>query len=305
VLSGGLLLGAVGAALAPAGPGALVPFKIAIASAASAGDDVYVAVVVDFGGGSSPSSISKCVPVAPTAKDSDALAAALGTSNVSYSNSGLLCAIDNYPVNGVQNCGQSVGPGKYNYWSYWHGTSGSWVYASDGPTEQPVASPANDVEGWRFQSNEPDNSNSPPPTPSAAYAQICNAATEVPPSSGPTTTTSSPPVIAATTTTTGATATSPAHVAPTTTPSPSTGGGGVATSTTTTTTMTTTTTTDRAGSSAKVSAGGSRHAEASSATHQGSGGSGSPLLPVLAAVAVVAALGGAAIFRWRRRPADE
>jgi hypothetical protein len=304
VLSGGLLLGAAGAALAPAGPGALVPFKIAIASAASAGDDVYVAVVIDFGGGSSPSSISKCVPVAPTAKDSDALAAAVGTSNVSYSNSGLLCAIDNYPVNGVQNCGQSVGPGKYDYWSYWHGTSGSWVYASDGPTEQPVTSPANDVEGWRFQSNEPDDANSPPPTPPAVYAQICNAATEVPSSSGATTTTSSPPTVA-TTTTTGATATSPAHVAPTTAPSTSTGGGGIATSTTTTTMTATTTTTDLAGSSAKVAAGGSHHVEASAATHQHSGGSGSPLLPVLAAVAVVAALGGAAIFRWRRRPADE
>ena len=110
-----------------------------------------------------PAAISKCVPVAPTAKDSDALAAAVGTSNVSYNNSGLLCAIDNYPANGVQNCGQSVGTGKYDYWSYWHGTSGSWVYANGGPAEQPVASPADDVEGWRFQSNEPDNPNSPLP----------------------------------------------------------------------------------------------------------------------------------------------
>jgi hypothetical protein len=294
--------------LAPAGPGALVPFKIAIASAASAGDDVYVAVVVDFGGGSSPSSISKCVPVAPTAKDSDALAAAVGTSNVSYNNAGLLCAIDNYPLNGVQNCGQSVGAGKYDYWSYWHGTSGSWVYANGGPAEQPVGSPADDVEGWRFQSNEPDNANSPPPMPSSVYAQICNAATEVPSSPGATTTTSTTPSVP--TTTTGAT-TGPDQVSTPT--APSTGAKSTAPGTsvsatpvTTTTTTATAPTTTSAGSGAKSSTGGgSKQAVASSARHHPPGGSGSPLLPVLAAVLVVAALGGAAIFRWRRRPADE
>jgi len=52
VIAGSLLLGAAGAALAPAGPGALVPLKLAIASADSVGNDVYVAVVVDFGSGS-------------------------------------------------------------------------------------------------------------------------------------------------------------------------------------------------------------------------------------------------------------
>ena len=143
----GLFVGAAAAALAPAGPGALIPLKMAIASADSVGNDVYVAVVVDFGNGSTMSSVSKCVPVASNAHDADALAAAVGSDNVAYASSGLLCAIDNYPANGVQNCGESVGSGDYDYWSYWHGATGTWVYANDGPGEQPVSSPADDVGG--------------------------------------------------------------------------------------------------------------------------------------------------------------
>ena len=101
--------------------------------------------------------VSKCVPVASNAHDADALAAAVGSGNVAYASSGLLCAIDNYPANGVQNCGESVGSGDYDYWSYWHGSTGTWVYANDGPAEQSVSSPADDVEGWMFQLDEPDN----------------------------------------------------------------------------------------------------------------------------------------------------
>ncbi len=108
----GLFVGAAAAALAPVGPGALIPLKMAIASADSVGNDVYVAVVVDFGNGSTMTTVSKCVPVASNAHDADALAAAVGSDNVAYASSGLLCAIDNYPANGVQNCGQSVGIGR-------------------------------------------------------------------------------------------------------------------------------------------------------------------------------------------------
>ncbi len=67
--------------LAPVGPGALVPLKMAIAPADSVGNDVYVAVVVDFGGGSAPQSIVKCVPVPSNGHDADALAAAVGSGN--------------------------------------------------------------------------------------------------------------------------------------------------------------------------------------------------------------------------------
>ena len=219
----GLFVGAAAAALAPAGPGALVPLKMAIASADSVGNDVYVAVVVDFGSGSSKSTISACVPVASNAHDADALAAAVGSDDVAYSNSGLLCAIDNYPSNGVQNCGQSVGSGDYDYWSYWHGSTGSWVYANDGPAEQSVASPPDDVEGWRFQTDEPDDADDPPPGVAPAYAQICNASTEIPPaqsSSGsgstPTTSTTTGPGTSATPTT-GDTSAGPAQATTTST----------------------------------------------------------------------------------------
>ncbi len=216
MLMWGLFVGAAAAVLAPVGPGALVPLKMAVAAADSVGGDVYVAVVVDFGNGSSMSTLSKCVPVPSNAHDADALAAAVGPSNVSYAASGLLCAIDDYPANGVQNCGQSVGDGNYDYWSYWHGSTGSWVYADNGPAEQSVSSPANDVEGLRFQLNEPDTASSPAPAVVPTYAQICNASTEVPPAgSAPTVTT---------TTTTQPDPTGSAS----TPPRPATGVGGVA-----------------------------------------------------------------------------
>jgi hypothetical protein len=302
-------MGAAGAVLAPAGPTALDPFKIAIASAASVGDDVYVAVVVDFGGGSNISTVTKCVPVASTARDSDALAAAVGVNNVSYSDSGLLCAIENYPTNGVQDCGRAVGNGTYDYWSYWHGTSGSWVYASDGPTEQPVASPADDVVGLKYQTNGSDNPNSPPPSPSvaASYAQICNASTEVAPSQTPTTgttTTAPPPSVTATpgSTTAGSGPGTPATAPGTGSTSPAVGPA-IGTATTTTTAPPNGDPGD-AGTTKGAAPGPTRHADASAAPHQKAGGTSNPVLPVVLVAAVVAALGGLALFRWRRKPAE-
>jgi hypothetical protein len=312
--------------LAPVGPGALVPLKLAIASADSVGNDVYVAVIVDFGSGSSMSSVSKCVPVASNAHDSDALAAAVGAGNVAYSNSGLLCSIDNYPANGVQNCGQSVGSGDFDYWSYWHGSSGSWVYANDGPAEHSVASQSNDVEGWRFQVNQPDNSSDPPPGVAPSYAQICNASTEVPPAQTP--------AAAATTTTPAAATPAPPSAPPTTgragtgpalATTPTTAAGtrsksGVSTTKAPSGATTTTTTHGRgnaasggaaggsgsAGGSAQGSSSSHRSIVASAASrHSGGGGGSSNLLPVILIAAVVAALGGLALFRWRRRPAEE
>ncbi len=310
----GLFIGAGAAALAPAGPGALVPLKVAIASADSVGNDVYVAVVVDFGHGSSTTTMSKCVPVASNAHDSDALAAAVGSADVLYSDSGLLCAIDGYPADGAQNCGQGVGSGDYDFWSYWHGASGSWVYASDGPAEQSVANPADDVEGWRFQVDEPASPSDPPPSVAPSYAQICNAATEVPPPG-------SPP-LSTTTTTSVATAPGPAPVTPTTAKANATPGPGVAspnavhpdprTGATTTTGPGSTTTTSVPGTTnsapdARHGSSDRRPAEAAAAAaHDVSGGGSSgAALPVVLIAVVVAALGGFALFRWRRRPAEE
>jgi hypothetical protein len=311
----GLFVGAAAAVLAPAGPGALVPLKLAIASADSVGSDVYVAVVVDFGNGSSMATVSKCVPVASNAKDSDALAAAVGSSNVAYAGSGLLCAIDTYPVNGVQNCGQSVGNGDFDYWSYWHGSSGQWVYANNGPAEQSVSSPADDVEGWKFQSDEPATSSDPPPSVAPSYAQICNASTEVPPAQGSspaatTTTTTSEPAV---TPTTAASTPGPAVAATTTTAVSTRSKSDSATTTTTTTgpagrTTTTSTTGDPSGKGAGSHGSSATHraAEASAASYRSKGGdSSSSLVPVILVAVVVAALGGFALFRWRRRPAEE
>jgi hypothetical protein len=313
----GLFVGAAAAALAPAGPGALIPLKMAIASADSVGNDVYVAVVVDFGNGSSMSTVTKCVPVASNAHDSDALAAAVGSGNVAYAASGLLCAIDNYPANGVQNCGDSAGSGDYDYWSYWHGSTDSWVYASDGPGEQSVSNPADDVEGWRFQLNEPDNPSDPAPAVTPSYSQICNASTEVPPPQG----SSAPP-----TTTTTETTPAPAVTPTTATTIPRAGGSaapaptvstrsksGSATTTTTvaagrTTTTTATTTTgdhDGNGDASHGSSSSHRTAVASPASDKSPGGSSSNLVPVVLVAVIVAALGGFALFRWRRRPAEE
>jgi hypothetical protein len=316
----GLFVGAAAAVLAPAGPGALVPLKLALASADSVGNDVYVAVVVDFGNGSSMTTVSKCVPVASNARDSDALAEAVGSSNVAYGSSGLLCAIDNYPSNGVQNCGESVGNGEFDYWSYWHGASGSWVYSDNGPAEQSVSSPANDVEGWRFQLNEPDTPSEPAPSVAPSYAQICNASTEVPPAqaaSGPaataapapgptasvtptTATSSAAPGVPATTTTVVATKSKAAGgiTTTTTTASPS---GGTATGPTTTTMPSSVDGGSRDGSSAA-----DRHALAAAATRGNSSpGASSTLLPVILVAVVIAALGALALYRWRRRPAEE
>ncbi len=306
--------------LAPVGPGALVPLKMAIASADSVGNDVYVAVVVDFGSGSSMSSVSKCVPVASNAHDSDALAAAVGADNVAYSNSGLLCAIDNDPANGVQNCGESVGQGNFDYWSYWHGSSGSWAYANDGPAEHSVASPPDDVEGLRFQTNQPANGSDPPPTVAPVYAQICNASTEVPPAQTPsaaattTTTTTVTPAPASVTPTTGRAGTGPAL---TTTPPAAAGAqpkSGISTTTAAPGATTTTTTTTTARGSGDIATGGAS-AQGSSSTHRSlvasaasrhsGGGASGNALPVILIAVVVAALGGLALFRWRRRPAEE
>jgi hypothetical protein len=318
VLMWGLFVGAAAAALAPAGPGALLPLKMAIASADSVGNDVYVAVVVDFGNGSSMSTVSKCVPVASSADDADALAAAVGSGNVSYANSGLLCAIDDYPANGVQNCGESAGSGKYDYWSYWHGATGSWVYADDGPAEQSASSPADDVEGWMYQLDEPDNSTDPPPAVTPSYSQICNASTEVPPSASPSapaaTTTTAAPAPPPVTPTTVKTSSGPSPVG-TTSPAVSTSSksGDAANTTTTAAGSGTTSTTPASGGSEGTggkrshgSSDGHGSAIASAPAHGSSGGdSSSNLLPVILVGVVVVALAGFALVRWRRRPAQE
>ena len=148
------------------------------------------------------STVTKCVPVAPTDRDSDALAAAVGTGNVSYNDSGLLCAIENYPTNGVQDCGQAVGNGTTTTGRIGTGPrEHGCTPAMDRPSSRLRARPTTWwVCGTSRRFGQPER---PTPSPSvpASYAQICNASTEVPPSQTPTseTTTTSAPSVTATT----------------------------------------------------------------------------------------------------------
>jgi hypothetical protein len=296
VISGALFLGAVGAALAPGGPGALVPFKL---MAASAADQIYVAVVVDFGNGTTT---KNCVPVTPGESDLQALNQVypVGTSN-----SGLVCTINGVPVDGVQNC-TATENGEYIFWSYWHGTSGTWSLAGNGPAGQ-IVSPG-DVEGWHFLNPGPLT---PPPSYApgapASYALICGAATT------PTTTppTTQPPTPAAPTGTTGTPA-SGATVSPTTSVKGSFKAGHASTTTTGLAGSTTTSAPSGAKGATsptlkKGSGSGPHHTGASAlASHSSPGsGGGNPILPIALIGAVIVALGALGYFRWRRRPAEE
>jgi hypothetical protein len=309
LLTWGLLLGAAAAALAPAGPDALVPFKILAASAA---DDVFVAVIIDFGNGSNISSISKCVPVASGSTDADALAAAVGESNVAYSSSGLVCSIDGYPADGVQSCNASAGS-NYYFWSYWHGATGSWAYANDGPAEHPAAD--GDVEGWHFLNPGPANPSAPPPGPAPNYTAICGV--HVP--SNTTTTTSTQPTNSASTTTVAPSA------GPGTTPTTPGGAGGTGStkgqtgtskgSSTTSRSSGSTTTTAARGAGQALSTSPratttttSRHdrlAASNTVSHHPMGSSGGAWLPILIVTLTAVTLALMAVLLIRRRPAEE
>lgn len=144
-----------------------------------------VAVVVDFGDGTSVSSV--CVPANSTDNGAAVLAAraeALGTPAPRFNSSGLLCAIDGTPSDG---CGEQTGS-RYAYWSYWHGTDGAWNYSNVGPGGSRVRATA--VEGWRFQPRGAGNPTDPPPRGSADPASTCSppsppaSSTSAPASSG-------------------------------------------------------------------------------------------------------------------------
>jgi hypothetical protein len=307
-----MLIGVGTSVLAPMGPDALVPFRTAVASAAS---DIYVAVVVDFGGASgAPADFTKCVQVPSGSTDAQALAAAVN-GQTAYANSGLLCAISNFPANGVSNCDAASGA-DYYFWSYWHGSSGSWVYANNGPAEQPAAT--GDVEGWRFQDPGPANPNAPKPDAAPNFATIC-------PNAVVTTTTSTPSTTTPSNTPTTRPATAPVTVSPaasaaTTTTSPH--GPGTSTSGSrpaaksspkaeshVTTTVpsggapgpTTTTTAPAITKSRTEPAQTTRRTEALAA-HGGSTSSGGSSGALIVTGTVVVVLGLLSFLRWRRRP---
>jgi hypothetical protein len=306
--------------------GALIlgPLMLGPAGAAGAASgQVCMGVVIDEGSNAT----AQAAQVAPGTSDLQALSAAGDTAT--QNNSGLVCAINNYPADGLQNCLSTAGNGQYFYWSYWQGDpyTNTWTYANDGPMSHTVSAGQTYVEGWRYQNPGPDNPTAPKPSvsPATAFAQACPGVTPVPagssggggggggatgsggggsagsgigsaPATGgspaPTTTTAVPGTGAAPRTAAGGTTSSGSNTT-TTTSRPGAGAApGQSTSTTTT----------AAGSGTKHQ--DAKTALAVSAGHSGSGG-GDPALPILIVGVVILALGGLAWWRWRRRPLEE
>ena len=307
LLGGTLLVGVL--ALLPAGAGG------------AAGGGVCEGIVVDDGpnaGQQNWSSVAvQTANVAPGSSDLDALSAAADTPT--QNGSGLVCAINDYPPDGLQNCLATSG-GGYDYWSYWQGdpSTNTWTYAEIGPASHTVDSGQTYVEGWRYQYPGPDNPSAPKPsvTPAAAFAQACPGVTPEPvPSSdgggggsgsGEGGGGSSPPPAPTTSTTGPVTSGSQPATRPT-------GAGGGASGTTTTHTgspgasvpvtapaLATTTTegTRTAPRSAAAKA-------ALAAADHGSPGGGDPVLPIVLVGLIIAALAGLTWWRWRRRPMEE
>jgi hypothetical protein len=288
-----LLAGTTSVVLASAGPDALVPFK----DAAGAATLVSVEFVLDFG---TSQPVVGCAKVPSGDNGYQALAAFTQQENLApptYAPSGLLCSINGTPdPNGP--CGQSSS-GGYIYWSYWHGSSGSWQYSNAGASGTVSDG---DVEGWRFQNPGHGNPSDPPPAVAPAYAGVCG------------------PVVPVTTTTTG-TPTQPSTPGTTLTPasvgaSPSTKATQPAQpvpapiSTTTPTTPTSTTTTPATSGSTSSSSttppptGQSNHdAQSLRATPANlQRGSGESPIPFIIGGLIVLALVTASVLRWRKRP---
>ena len=153
------------------------------ATPAVASGQVCEGIVLDDGNGSAAA--VQAGQVAPGASDLEALSAAGDT--VAQNDSGLVCAIDNYPANGLANCTATSG-GDYYYWSYWSGDpyTNTWTYAEIGPSEHTVTDGQTYVQGWRYQDPGPSGPSATKPsvTPAAAFAQACPGVTPVAPSSG-------------------------------------------------------------------------------------------------------------------------
>jgi hypothetical protein len=300
-----------------AGLAALVPLRIAVASAAGG---ICEGVVLDYGTGSSPAQPAETVVQGPSVPPgtSDLEAMDDAGDSVSQNDSGLVCAINGYPANGVQDCTAKSGNDFY-YWSYWQGNpyTNTWTYANIGPAEHEVQDGGTYVEGWHFQNPGPDNASAPPPSisPSAAFARACPGVTPQPTSPGggsPTPTTTTAPTTPTPTTPTtpttaaksggGSTATTIATTSHSTTPATtaaaghgSTGTGGTTTTSASsdqTTTSPTAAKSHRTGTTAAALSGTSRRS------------SSSPILPIALVAAVIVVLGAITYFRWRKRPVE-
>jgi hypothetical protein len=300
-----LIVAGASAALSLAGPDGLVPFKDAAAATT-----VGVAFVIDFGSGAP---VVGCVHVPPSDNGYAALSAFTAQEHLAaptYNQAGLLCSIGGVPASG---CGQPV-PGGYDYWSYWHGATGSWVYSEVGAF---AAAQSRDVEGWRYENPGHANPNDTPPASAPDYASICPAVAQTAPPANPAASSPAPSSSSSASPSNGGTtsggsagsppetgsAGSPGTTAPGAAPSghstsasgghPTPAAQGSVTpgsSTTTTSVSTSNPATGRAeafGPPRGLTGG------------QGGGGSAAPLV---VGAALVAAIAAAAAWRWRRRP---
>jgi hypothetical protein len=294
------------------------------ATPAVASGQVCEGIVLDDGNASA--AVVQAAAVAPGSSDLEALSAAGDT--VAQNDSGLVCAIDDYPANGLANCTATSGS-DYYYWSYWLGDpyTNTWTYAEIGPSEHAVSAGQTYVQGWRYQDPGPSGAAAPKPsvTPAAAFAQACPGVTPVAPTSGGGASGSGGGGPGTGGTTSASTTTTPAPTPTTTlttvateprTPPPSIPAGPRASGTTTTTrasgepappgaTGSTSTTTTGVGLHPRPTAtpAGAKLAAADDADHGHSGDNAA--LPIVVVALLIALLGAAAWFRWRRRPGEE
>jgi len=238
-------------------------------------------VVIDFGtGGGAHQPVVECVHEPQGATSGQALNDALAKANLplpSYdaNGSGLLCSLGGYPTQG---CGVQT-PSGYQYWAYFHGDTGGWHYAQDGPNERTAAGSL--TEGWRFEDRGHGNPGDPPPAGASSPARLCASVT---PPSVPVATTTSIPTQGSDTSTTA-----PQRLpvpTPSTAPSPPKGTKATVTSASEAPRLTGTTST-------------STTAAALAAEHGESG----PSAGALIALGLVAAGGVTGAVLWRRRRA--
>jgi hypothetical protein len=288
-------------------------------SAGATGGQQCMGVVVEDGSGSPMVQAANVTP----GSTSDLQAMSTAGDTVTQNDSGLVCAIDDYPANGLDNCLSSK-KGEYFYWSYWEGDpdTNTWTYSSVGPASHDVGAGQDYVEGWRYQNPGPDNPTAPAPavSPAAAFAQACPATTTPTtsgggggspggggsggstPSTTPTTAPTTQPTTAASSESVPVRSAGGAH-AVTTTTSPKASTGSTPSSAPASTSSTTSTTAVGTGSHEKSGTSPTKLAEADTASHGQSGGD--PVLPIVIVALVIMLLGGVAWFRWRRRPAEE
>ncbi len=310
---GSLLLGPL--ALGPAG------------TAEAASGQVCMGIVIDDGPDTQSGWSPDAVQGADVASGTSDLQALSGAGDPPTQNSsGLVCAINNFPADGLESCLSTSG-GLFYYWSYWEGDpyTNIWTYANVGPMSHTVSSGQTYVEGWRYQDPGADNASAAKPsvTPTAAFAQACPGVAPVPSGgagggagggsgggdaagAGSPAPSESPSVPATTPATTTAPPSTPATRVPSeggvaTTAHP---GSGARSTPAASHTTTTATTTGGAAPKSVAKSTGSKAALASSTQHGASGG-GDPVLPIVLVAGVILLLGGLAWWRWRRRPVED